>query len=486
MEVSVYNQLKTMVNSFPLPGTVFSVEKNPDGSCGEIRFYAINEAFKKSYYNMFVETHKSTMSANDINYEMFHTLIEGQLYTSNIPKEPNFEEICFRAAWKGEHIHTYVDTRKMYGYWTEDILLPIECNHPANLSYCLFLYTLNRNLDAGKYSSVSPDVSSFVLKTCLELRDETEFYSSMDKVTKDLREYSDSFVACILTVDKDQKKIEVISECMAEKRDYTIKELFSNAPFKMFLTWEAALAETNNIIVKDNHDMDTLAQKAPEWVKHMRENDVHRLALVPFIHQGEIIGYLYLTNFDVENVVKIKEAIELVSFFLTAEIANHIFMEKLEYLSNVDILTGVLNRNCMNVNVDELSLKLKLNPQPFCVAFCDLNGLKIINDNQGHSAGDKLLKDAARLLSEVFTGDQIYRAGGDEFAIISTNGTKEEFEAKIDLLRKKASDPEWLYFAIGYYCDEKGVGLRKAMHYADERMYKDKKAFYDFYPDKKR
>ena len=456
MEVSVYNQLKTMVNSFPLPGTVFSVEKNPDGSCGEIRFYVINEAFKKSYYNMFVETHNSSMSANDINYEMFHTLIEGQLYTSNIPKEPNFEEICFRAAWKGEHIHTYVDTRKMYGYWTEDILLPIECNHPANLSYCLFLYTLNRNLDAGKYSSVSPDVSSFVLKTCLELRDETEFYSSMDKVTKDLREYSDSFVACILTVDKDQKKIEVISESMAEKRDYTIKELFSNAPFKMFLTWEAALAETNNIIIKDNHDMDTLAQKAPEWVKHMRENEVNRLALVPFIHQGEIIGYLYLTDFNGENVVKIKQAIELVSFFLTAEIANHIFMEKLEYLSNVDILTGVLNRNCMNINVDELSLKLKLNPQPFSVAFCDLNGLKNINDIQGHGAGDRLLKEAALLLKEIFVDDQIYRAGGDEFTIISLHSTKEEFEAKIDTLRKRACNPDWLYFAIGSYYDGKG------------------------------
>ncbi|MBQ7470271.1 MAG: GGDEF domain-containing protein [Pseudobutyrivibrio sp.] len=486
MEVSVYNQLKTMVNSFPLPGTVFSVEKNPDGSCGEIRFYAINEAFKKSYYNMFVETYKSTMSANDINYEMFHTLIEGQLYTSNIPKEPNFEEICFRAAWKGEHIHTYVDTRKMYGYWTEDILLPIECNHPANLSYCLFLYTLNRNLDAGKYSSVSPDVSSFVLKTCLELRDETEFYSSMDKVTKDLREYSDSFVACILTVDKDQKKIEVISESMAEKRDYTIKELFSNAPFKMFLTWETALAETNNIIVKDNHDMDTLAQKAPEWVKHMRENEVNRLALVPFIHQGEIIGYLYLTNFNGENVVKIKQAIELVSFFLTAEIANHIFMEKLEYLSNVDILTGVLNRNCMNINVDELSLKLKLNPQPFSVAFCDLNGLKNINDIQGHVAGDRLLKEAALLLKEVFADDQIYRAGGDEFTIISLHSTKEEFEAKIETLRKRACNPDWLYFAIGTYYDGKGGSLRKAMHYADERMYKDKKEFYDKFPDRKR
>ncbi|SCX85056.1 diguanylate cyclase (GGDEF) domain-containing protein [Pseudobutyrivibrio sp. AR14] len=484
MESGVYTQLKTMVNSFTLPGAVFSVEKNTDGSCGDVRFFAINEAFKRGYYDMFI-------AANDCNnktitYDEIHTLIEGQPYTTNLPKEPNFEEICFRAAWKGEHIHTYVDTRKLYGYWTEDILLPVECSHPDNISYCLFLYTLNKDLDAGKYAAVSPDVSSFVLKTCLELRDETEFYSSMNKVTNDLREYTDSFAACILTIDKEQKSREIISESMREKMDNTIKELFSSTPFKMFLTWEAALSETNIIIVKDEHDMAVLEKKAPDWVKHMRENDVHTLALVPFIHQGEIIGYLYLTDFNSDNVVKIKEAIELVSFFLTAEIANHIFMEKLEYLSNVDILTGVLNRNCMNINVDELSLKLKLNPQPFSVAFCDLNGLKNINDEQGHGSGDKLLKEAAILLKEVFVGDQIYRAGGDEFTIISLHSTQEEFEAKINLLREKACNPDWLYFAIGTYYDAKGGSLRKAMHYADERMYKDKKEFYDKFPDRKR
>ena len=140
----------------------------------------------------------------------------------------------------------------------------------------------------------------------------------------------------------------------------------------------------------------------------------------------------------------------------------------------------------MNINVDELSLKLKLNPQPFSVAFCDLNGLKNINDIQGHVAGDRLLKEAALLLKEVFADDQIYRAGGDEFTIISLHSTKEEFEAKIETLRKRACNPDWLYFAIGTYYDGKGGSLRKAMHYADERMYKDKKEFYDKFPDRKR
>ncbi len=482
MADNIYEQLKSFVNTFTLPGTILSVEKNPDGTCGDIRFFAINEIFKKNSFELFI----AKDDKKNFTYEEFHKSIEGQLYTLTVPKEPNFEEICFRAAWKGESIHTYVDTRKMYGYWTEDYLLPVNCPHPDNLAYCLFMYTLNNEMDTGKFAGVAPEISSFVLKTCLELRNETEFYSSMDVVTNDLRVYSDSFAACIMSVDREQKKFEIISESMAPDATFTIKEIFTSFPFKIISSWEKALSETNSILIKDSNDMDVVAKRAPEWVQTLRDNDVKTLALVPFIHQGEIIGYLYLTNFAVRKILKIKEIIELVAFFLTAEIANHIFMDKLEYLSNVDILTGVLNRNCMNVNVDELSLKLKLNPQPFTVAFCDLNGLKIINDNKGHSTGDRLIKEAAALLTEVFKGDQIYRAGGDEFAIISTTGSEADFEEKVKILRGKGSDPEWIYFAVGYYHDSKGGSLRKAMRYADERMYKDKKAFYEKYPEKKR
>ncbi len=252
-------------------------------------------------------------------------------------------------------------------------------------------------------------------------------------------------------------------------------------------SWEKLVADTNCVIIKDAHDMDHYGNLAPEWVQTLRDNNVESLVLYPLIHHGGIIGYLYITNFDVEDITRLQETIELISFFMTAEVANHLFLERLEYLSNVDMLTGVYNRNCMNVNVDELSLKLEFNPRPFNVAFCDLNGLKSINDNGGHDRGDKLLVYAADVLKEVFhdSDDKIFRAGGDEFTIISFS-SKFDFEEKIKILREKACDPDWLYFAIGYYHDEDNGNLRLAMRYADEAMYIDKDKFYDAYPDKRR
>ncbi len=481
MKTPTYNLLKQFVNLAPSPCTALAVERKPDGTCGEIRFFAVNDAFKRSFYDLFIETSgKEPASIDELD-----SFIEGQLYTLTISKEPKFEEICFRSAWNKEFIHTYVDTTSMYGYWTEDFLIPCDCEHEENIAYCCFIYQLNKEMDTGKFSAVSPDISSYVIKACLELRNENEFYSSMNVVIKDLREYTDSLNACILTVDSERKTFQIISESV-KNNVHSIKDYFKTLPYEIIASWEKLVKGTNNIIIKDENDMDYYETLVPSWVKTMKEAHVKNLCLSPFVHHGEIIGYLYLTDFDGSNLARIKEIVELLSFFLTAEVANHTFLEKLEYLSNVDILTGVFNRNCMNVNVDELSLKLKLEPKPFSVAFFDLNGLKSINDHGGHNSGDDLLKDAASVLKEVFPEDQIYRAGGDEFVVISLNDSENDFLKKLAAVRAKACDPDWLNFAIGHYHDDSQGNLRLAMRYADENMYEDKNAFYDAHPEKRR
>ena len=173
----------------------------------------------------------------------------------------------------------------------------------------------------------------------------------------------------------------------------------------------------------------------------------------------------------------------MVSFFLSSEVAHHLFIDRLKSLSNVDVRTGVLNRNAMNNKVDELAVSLRYNPKPFSVAFCYLNTLKTINTNKGHDAGNDLLKDAGKILKQVFADDYVYRSSGDEFAVISTKSTEEEFEAKIELLKEKASDPEWVYFTIGYYTDSTEGKLHSAMHYANVYEQEYKEEFYYNNPD---
>ena len=97
-------------------------------------------------------------------------------------------------------------------------------------------------------------------------------------------------------------------------------------------------------------------KKAGPWVATLRENNVESLCLFPLIHNGVITGYLYITNFDVSDMERIKQTIELIAFFLTAEVANHTFLERLEYLSNVDMFSRRYFRTTRSTGQAAMSL----------------------------------------------------------------------------------------------------------------------------------
>jgi diguanylate cyclase (GGDEF)-like protein len=112
------------------------------------------------------------------------------------------------------------------------------------------------------------------------------------------------------------------------------------------------------------------------------------------------------------------------------------------------------------------------------VIFADLNGLKPINDNEGHNAGDALLKSAAEILKQTFSDCEIYRAGGDEFVVVAIDVPKASLEERVEKLREKSKIKGNVSYAIGFYHDENAGDIRKAMRTADALMYEDKKANY--------
>ena len=120
------------------------------------------------------------------------------------------------------------------------------------------------------------------------------------------------------------------------------------------------------------------------------------------------------------------------------------------------------------------------------VVFADMNGLKQVNDRQGHEAGDLMLKNAAMILQSSFVGDEIYRAGGDEFMILLEHTTEEDLRQKIEEIRKKSELFENVSFAVGSCMLGSRREIRSALSEADARMYKDKEACYRRNPELKR
>lgn len=109
----------------------------------------------------------------------------------------------------------------------------------------------------------------------------------------------------------------------------------------------------------------------------------------------------------------------------------------------------------------------------------DLNGLKTVNDTEGHEAGDRLLVQAGELLRKVFYYDDIYRTGGDEFVVIMVGVERDTFERKIGRIRRDAVKNSRVSFAIGGQWSDGSDDIGDIFREADEKMYLDKKAYYD-------
>jgi len=101
-----------------------------------------------------------------------------------------------------------------------------------------------------------------------------------------------------------------------------------------------------------------------------------------------------------------------------------------QWLAYTDLLTGAMNRNAFEL--DTHKLRGTEQQKNITVVSCDLNKLKAINDQFGHSAGDEHIRALAQLLMKNFrTQGSTYRIGGDEFVTLLFNASLDATEKKI-------------------------------------------------------
>ncbi|HXX81623.1 MAG TPA: diguanylate cyclase [Thermodesulfovibrionales bacterium] len=97
--------------------------------------------------------------------------------------------------------------------------------------------------------------------------------------------------------------------------------------------------------------------------------------------------------------------------------------EELRALLLVDDLTGLFNRRGFFTLTEHLLKRVKREKKPIFMLYADVDGLKRINDQYGHQAGDQALRDIARILKSTYReSDIIGRISGDEFVVVITAG----------------------------------------------------------------
>jgi diguanylate cyclase (GGDEF)-like protein len=88
-------------------------------------------------------------------------------------------------------------------------------------------------------------------------------------------------------------------------------------------------------------------------------------------------------------------------------------------LGRRDALTGLSNRRTFDEHLDSMLQQERKTGQSFALVIFDIDHFKSINDTQGHPEGDRVLQDVARIAAgQLRAGEQIFRIGGEEFAIV--------------------------------------------------------------------
>ncbi|MCI5145333.1 MAG: sensor domain-containing diguanylate cyclase, partial [Candidatus Electrothrix sp. AR3] len=148
--------------------------------------------------------------------------------------------------------------------------------------------------------------------------------------------------------------------------------------------------------------------------------------------------------------------------------------ERYQQLSQRDGLTGVLNRRGWNECLAAEERRAKRYGNRACVVVVDLDGLKLINDTDGHKAGDALIQRTADAISDAVRDiDSVARTGGDEFAVLGLECDQENADVIVgriaSALTAQQIDASW-----GVAVNDSRTALKDTFVEADRLMYKMK------------
>jgi len=160
--------------------------------------------------------------------------------------------------------------------------------------------------------------------------------------------------------------------------------------------------------------------------------------------------------------------------------------DRLEALSDTDALTGLANRRALRRRLTDDLHRARRYGSPVSLMLLDVDGLKRINDQKGHAAGDRVIRRVADAITATLRdADLGARWGGDEFAILmpdtpgdAARHSAERLAAHLRWRRDADADPVSVSVGIATFDPADGlwVDAEELAHRADEAMYDAKRA----------
>lgn len=190
-------------------------------------------------------------------------------------------------------------------------------------------------------------------------------------------------------------------------------------------------------------------------------------------------------DLNVEIECKSKDEVGILSKSFQQTVSNlKQYINYINDLAYMDSHTGARNKTAYMDAVERIENNMKTQNFTYAVVVMDINGLKLVNDKNGHEYGDMLIMDAVKIMKHTFEGCEVYRIGGDEFVVILEDGQAEacyKFIQKLEEQMEKFNAINHKYenglqIAKGAAIYEKEVDYEycDVFRRADQAMYENK------------
>lgn len=306
-----------------------------------------------------------------------------------------------------------------------------------------------------------------VLNSCVgKLNSDTDIDVGINNLLATVNGYFQADRTYVFEIDPDRDVLINTFEYICGQEVSAQMDNLQEVPVSVIKVWMQNFRQGRSYYMSDLEQ-----ERGQPSYEMLKAQQVWRLLAVPLMKGGAMVGFLGVDNprahYDDATLLA------SIQFFVTNSLDRKKQQAYLEKLSYRDMLTGLYNRNRY---IERLEAYKQVQDQQIGAIYIDLNGLKKVNDEQGHRAGDELIVRAAGTIAGIFAEDA-YRVGGDEFVVILLDVSREDFARKTEQLRRQMQE-NGVDASIGGVWQASTENLENLLRRADENMYREKKRYY--------
>lgn len=211
-----------------------------------------------------------------------------------------------------------------------------------------------------------------------------------------------------------------------------------------------------------------------EWnFEEMQKVGVSNFMIVPiFDSEGHLTGAL--GAFNTKKHWHEATLLECISWDFMLALSNIKYYHIIRRMGTIDAITELKNRNSYEQQLKQYAVE---NLETLACVYMDANGLHELNNTQGHSAGDEMLRSIASNMIKWFGRERSYRIGGDEFVIFCRDLLENEILDRVANIKEALTAGNY-FVSVGIAIGKADSTIEQLISEAEKKMYEAKKQYY--------